>query len=144
MRLKTDETLETSFSNTCKNTHEKLLQNICNNEIKHLQYMCETYATSKKKHTCKVRLKKQMKHLKQILATYVYNHLYHTSETSETYTRNMRFQRNISLLLGRMQARRHMEFTGASGLVTLVGGGLAAPAARHGRETSTGRQRPHD
>jgi hypothetical protein len=53
------------------------------------------------KYTCNIRLKKQMKHLEQTLATYVYNHcnmcnipfyffnihmkyLQHTSETSET------------------------------------------------------------
>ena len=56
-----------------------------------------------------------MKHLEQTLATYVYSHcsicnipiyfcntdikhLQHTSETSETYVCNMRFQRNIFLL----------------------------------------------
>jgi hypothetical protein len=38
-----------------------------------LQHMCEIYATSKKKHTCNVHLKKQMKHLEQMLAIYVYN-----------------------------------------------------------------------
>jgi hypothetical protein len=61
-----------------------------------------------------------MKHLEQMLATYVYNycnmynitiyfcniymkHLQYipeTFETIETYSYNMRFQRNISLLLG--------------------------------------------
>ena len=64
-----------------------------------------------------------MKHWEQTLATYIYNHcnicniliyfcdicmkhLQHTSETSEilkTYACNMRFQRNIILLLGRME-----------------------------------------
>jgi hypothetical protein len=38
---------------------------------------------------------------------YFYNiylkHLQHTSETLETYACNMRFQRNITLLLGRME-----------------------------------------
>jgi len=49
--------------------------------------------------------------------------LQHTSETPEMYACNMRFQRNISLLLGRMEARRCVEFTGANGMATLVGGG---------------------
>jgi hypothetical protein len=39
-------------------------------------------------------------------------HLQYTSETIETYVCNMHFQRNISLLLGRMEARQHIEFTG--------------------------------
>jgi hypothetical protein len=30
-----------------KTSHEKLLQNICNIQIKHLQHMCKTYVTSK-------------------------------------------------------------------------------------------------
>jgi hypothetical protein len=71
------------------------------------------------KHTYNIRREKtQIKHWKQKLATYVYNycntcniqiyfcnicmkHLQHTSKTSETletYSCNMRFQRNISLL----------------------------------------------
>jgi hypothetical protein len=67
-----------------------------------------------------------MKHLEHTLETYVYSHynmcnissyfcnidiqhLQRTSKTSktlETYYCNMRFQRNIHLLLGRMEARR--------------------------------------
>jgi hypothetical protein len=121
-----------------------------------------------KKHTCNVYLKKHMKHLEQILATYMYSycnmcnipiyfcnihlkHLQHTSETSETiklYACNMRFQRNISLLLGRMKARWRVEFTGASGLATLVGSRPPMAVARRGREASAarrgGRQQPHD
>jgi hypothetical protein len=92
-----------------------------------------------------------MKHLEQTLATYVYNnynmcnitiyfcniqmkHLQHTSKTSEiieTYSCNMRFQRNISLLLDRMEARRCVVFTGGSGLEVV--------AARHGREALAAR-----
>jgi hypothetical protein len=45
-------------------------------------------------------------------------------------------QHNISLLLKRMEARRHMEFTGGSGSTTLVGCGLAATAARRGKEAT--------
>jgi hypothetical protein len=58
------------------------------------------------KNTCNIRLKKQMKHLKQMLATYMYSHfnifnipiffynihmkhLQHTSETTETYVCNI-------------------------------------------------------
>jgi hypothetical protein len=52
------------------------------------------------------------------------------------HTCNMRFQRNISLLLGRMQTRQRVEFIRASGLVMLVGGGPPALATRHGREAS--------
>jgi hypothetical protein len=81
-----------------------------------------------------------MKHLEPTLATYMYNycnmcnipinihmkHLQLTSETSkiiETYACNMHFQRNISLLLRRMEARRRVEFTRGSSLAVLVGGG---------------------
>jgi hypothetical protein len=99
------------------------------------------------KHACNVHVKKQMKYLEQMLATYVYNHcnmcnipiyfcnihikhLQRTSETPETleiYTCNMWFQRNISLLLGRMEARRRVEFT----VVELDGGAkLAAPVEK--------------
>jgi hypothetical protein len=85
-----------------------------------------------------------MKYLEHMLATYVYNHcnipiyfcnihikhLQRTSETPETlkiYACNMWFQCNISLLLGRMEARRHVEFT----VVELVGGAeLAAPVEK--------------
>ena len=51
----------------------------------------------------------------------------------------MRFERNISLLFGRMEARRCVVFTGGSGLTALVGGGPAAVAARRGREASAAR-----
>jgi hypothetical protein len=57
-----------------------------------------------------------MKHLEHTLTTYMYNHcnicniqikhLQHTSKTHEIYACNIRFQRNIYLLLGRMEARR--------------------------------------
>ena len=67
-----------------------------------------------------------MKHLKHILVTCVYSHcnicniqiyfcnvqmklLKHTSETLETYAYNMRFQRNMYLLLGRVEACRHTK-----------------------------------
>ena len=48
-------------------------------------------------------------------------HISKTSETLETYFCNMRFQRNISLLLRRMEARRYVEFTGVE---------LAAPVEK--------------
>jgi hypothetical protein len=75
------------------------------------------------KNTCNIRLIK-MKHLKHTFETYVHSYcnmcniliyfcnvsiyfcnndmkqLQHTSERPETYVCNMRFQRNISLLLG--------------------------------------------
>jgi len=50
-------------------------------------------------------------------------HLQHTSETSETleiYACNMRFHCNISLPLGRMEARQHVEFTGGAELAVPV------------------------
>jgi hypothetical protein len=54
-------------------------------------------------------------------------HPFGTSETLETYFCNMRFQRNISLLLRRMEARWRVEFTS----VELVGGAeLAAPVEK--------------
>ena len=88
----------------------------------YMQYLDLLFATSRK-NTCNIRLD-QMKHT---LETYVYSHynmrnipiyfrnidvqhLQHTSKTSETletYYYNMRFQRNICLLVGRMEARRH-------------------------------------
>jgi hypothetical protein len=57
------------------------------------------------------------------IATYKYSdlllqhpkHMQHASETSkplETYACNMWFQRNISILFGRMDARRRVQFTG--------------------------------
>jgi hypothetical protein len=39
-------------------------------------------------------------------------HTFETPETFETYVCNMRFQRNISLPLRRMEARRRVEVTG--------------------------------
>jgi hypothetical protein len=39
-------------------------------------------------------------------------HTFETSATLETYVWNMLFQRNISLLFGRMEDRRRVEFTG--------------------------------
>ena len=115
-----------------------------------------------------IRLKRQMEHLERALATYVYNHcnmcnitiyffnihmkhLQHISETSETiktYSCNMHFQRNISLLLGRTEARRCVVFTGGSGPVAFVGGGPTAVVARCGKEASAARAaerlRPRD
>jgi hypothetical protein len=48
----------------------------------------------------------------------------------------MRFQHNIFLLLGRMEARRCVVFTGGSSLAALVGGGPVAVAACRGWEAS--------
>jgi hypothetical protein len=44
-------------------------------------------------------------------------------------------QRNICLLLERMEARRHVEFTGGSS---------PAAAAQRGKEDAAMRQHPHD
>jgi hypothetical protein len=72
--------------------------------------------------------KKQLKHLEHTLAAYMYSHynkcniliyfcniqikhMQHpdkTYETLETFACNMRFQRNVTLVLGRMKAR-HRE-----------------------------------
>ena len=79
-----------------------------------------------------------MKHFEQTIATYVYSHcnmcniltyfynnnikyLQYTFEIFETYICNICFQRNISLLLGRMEAHRRVEFTGVD---------LAAPVEK--------------
>jgi hypothetical protein len=51
----------------------------------------------------------------------------------------MRFPRNFSLLLNRMEARQCVVFTEDSGPVALVGGGPAARATRCGREAPTAR-----
>jgi hypothetical protein len=100
----------------------------CNICVKHMQHP--------NKHTCNIRLKKQMKHLEHMLATYMYNHcnmcnitiyfcnihmkhLQHTSETLKTYSCNMCFQRNNSLLLGIMEARWCVVFTGGSARLRL-------------------------
>jgi hypothetical protein len=60
----------------------------------------------------------------------------------------MRFQRNIFLLLGKMEARRCVVFTRGSGPAALVGGRSAPVATRRGREASAaraaGRPRPRD
>jgi hypothetical protein len=114
------------------------------------------------KHTCNIRLKKQIKHLEQTFATCVYNHfnmcnimiyfcnihLKHLRHTSETYSCDMRFQRNISLLLSRMEAHHRVMFTGGSGSATLLRGGPVVVAACCGREASAaraaGRPRPRD
>jgi hypothetical protein len=103
-----------------------------------------------------------MKHLKQTLATYVYNHcnmcnitiyfcniyLKHLRHTSETYSCDMRFQRNISLLLGRIEAHHRVVFTGGGGSATLLRGGPVIVAACRGREASAARAarrpRPHN
>jgi hypothetical protein len=75
-------------------------------------------------------------------------HISKTSETIETYFCNMHFQRNVSLLLGKIEAHRCVVFTGGSRPATLVGGGPTAVAARCGREAlaarAAGRPRPHD
>jgi hypothetical protein len=68
-------------------------------------------------------------------------HLQHTYETSETLEyiclqHTLSAQRNISFLLGRMEGRRHVEFTGGSSPTALVGGGSPAPAARRGKEAA--------
>jgi len=90
-----------------------------------------------------------MKHWEHNLATYVYNycnmcnitiyfcnihmmkHLQHTYETLENICLQhaLLAQHNISLLLGKMEARQLVEFTGGSGPTALVGGGSPAPAA---------------
>jgi hypothetical protein len=122
--------------------------------------MCENIQHPNK-HTCNRRLKK----LERTLATYMYKHcnicnitiyfcnihmkrLQHTSrifETIETYSCNMRFQRNMSFATwqnGGSSPRWCVVFTGGSGLTMLVGGGPT------GREASaaqvTRRPRPRD
>ena len=60
-------------------------------------------------------------------------HLQHTSKTPEIYTCNMCFQRNISLLLGRMETRRRAR---GSGPATLVGVRQAAAALQRGGEAA--------
>ena len=54
-------------------------------------------------------------------------HNYETFETLDTDACNMRFQHKISLVLGRMEARRRVEFTG----IELAGGAeIAAPVEK--------------
>ena len=87
-----------------------------------------TFATSRQ-NTCNIHLE-EIKYLEHRLETYVYSHynmcdiliyfcnidiqhLQHSSETFETietHACNMQFQRNISLMLGRMDPRRRVEF----------------------------------
>ena len=95
------------------------------------------------KHTCNIRLEKQLKHWEQKLATYVYNHcnisiyfcnihmkhLHHldeTSDTLETYSCNMRFQRAMSpSCLDESRSStptRRMELVGAPLGEDLLGG----------------------
>jgi hypothetical protein len=71
----------------------------------------------------------QMKHLQ---------HIYKTSETLENIRLQhaLSAQRNISFLFGRIEARRHVEFTGGNDPTALVGGGSPAPAARRGKEAA--------
>ena len=116
-------------SETLAKTHQKHLKII----VKHTQHpykntynICMKHLQHPNKHTLFGK-KTPMKHWEQKLATYVYNyysmcnipinfcnirmkHLQHTSETSETletYSCNMRFQRNISLFRnGGSSARR--------------------------------------
>jgi hypothetical protein len=54
-------------------------------------------------------------------------HLQHTSETLETDACNIRFQANISLLLGRIETHRHVEFTGGAEIVAPVEKATACP-----------------
>jgi hypothetical protein len=73
-------------------------------------------------------------------------HLQHTFETLEIYACNIPFQHNISLLLGKIKARRYVEFNGGSSpavaaprcskeaVATRLGGGMCA---WQGREPST-------
>jgi hypothetical protein len=70
--------------------------NIQNIYLKHYCNMCNIVSIN----FCNI----DIKHLQ---------HTYATFETLETDACNMRFQRNISLLLGRMEARRRVEFIGA-------------------------------
>jgi hypothetical protein len=72
-----------------------------------------------------------MKHLKHTLETLLQHaqhpdlllqiDIKHFATYPEINDCNMRFQQNISLLLGRMEARRHVEFTGVE---------LATPAVK--------------
>jgi hypothetical protein len=102
-----------------------------------------------------------MKHLKRTLATYVYNHgnmcnipiyfyhihmkcMQHISETIEAYSCNMHFQRNIFLLLGGMEARRCVVFTGGSGRTSRKGGiGHTSSGEAVGARLGEGSRAPH-
>jgi hypothetical protein len=76
------------------------------------------------------------------ISIYFYNihmkHLQHTSETIETYSCNMRFQRNTSLLLSKMEARRCVVFTEGSGPVVLVAGGSGGTTRKVGIGRTSG------
>jgi hypothetical protein len=83
---------------------KKFIANICNIQIKHLQRICETYATSRY-NTYNECLKKKMKHLEQTLETYVYSH--RNMCNIMIYFCNIKMKhlqhalRNVTLLLGR-------------------------------------------
>jgi hypothetical protein len=81
----------THLQHTSKKT-DKILEN------RRLQYTCTTIATyATPIYFCNTHMK----------------HFQHTSEISETLeTCNMQFQRNISFLLRRIEARQRVEFTG--------------------------------
>jgi hypothetical protein len=74
--------------------------------------------------------------------------LQHSYETIEIYSCNMRFQPNISLLFGRMEARRCVVIIGDSSPTALVVGRPATVATRRVMEASgaraAGRPRLHD
>jgi hypothetical protein len=98
--------------------------------------MCVKYMQHPNKHTCNIRLDKTdellekeacnirvqpLQHMQHpgLNLQHGRKHLQHTSETSETletYVCNMRFQRNISLLLRRIESRCCVDFTGGCGL----------------------------
>jgi hypothetical protein len=114
----------------------------CNIRLKYLEYTLATYVKHIQhpdQNTCKYTSETEMKHFEQSLATFSWNtcnicnipiyfcnihmkHLQHTSETSKTH------ESNISMLLGRMEARRSVEFNGGSGPATT--------SARRGKEAA--------
>jgi hypothetical protein len=61
-------------------------------------------------------------------------HNFETSETLQTYSCNIQFQRNISLLFGRIEVHRRVEFTG----VELVGSVEIAHSGGEGHDRSGG------
>jgi hypothetical protein len=82
-----------------------------------LQHLDETFATCVNlEHTFEIYVDRHCNICTIQIYFYIYmKHLQHTSEKTETleiYVCNMCFQRNISLLLGRMEAHRRIEFTG--------------------------------
>jgi hypothetical protein len=73
--------------------------------MKHFEYTLEIYVYSHC-NMCNIPIyfyNTNIKHLQ---------HTFQTPETLETYVCNMRFQRNISMLLRRMEARLCVEVTG--------------------------------